>query len=103
MERDFSFYREEDGRWFVDLPEWDGDISELEMVCGADLLLEALGHGEPWVKVKISTEPFEDAKKLEYVGDGFYSNDAWHGPSSLWLCHVTQFVFGDYPKTLYYR
>lgn len=98
----FGFYREDDGRWYVNLPEWPGDKEELEMVAGADLLLEAIGHGEPWVRVDFSMEPFDGAKCLTYRGDGVYDNDAWHGPSTLWLCPVTEFVFGKYPEKIYY-
>ena len=99
----YRFYREEDGRWYVDLPEWTGDKEELEMVSGADLLLEALGHGEAWVSVELSTDYVADWPKLTHVGDGFYSNDAWHGPSTIWLCSVTEWVFGYYPLEIWYN
>ncbi len=35
--RTFKFYKTEVGRWYVDLPEWEGSVDELEMVAGADL------------------------------------------------------------------
>ena len=38
----FDFERWEDGRWFVILPEWDGDQDDLEMVEGADKMLDSL-------------------------------------------------------------
>lgn len=106
MIRTFNFYKEDDGKWYVDLPEWTGPKEDLEMVLGADVLLDILANGYHDVSVKFGDEPFEGAKILTYDHneeiDGFYNNDAWHGPSTIWLCHVTQFVFGKYPEKIYY-
>ena len=33
---DLTFEKWEDGRWFVVLPDYDGDQEDLEMVDGAD-------------------------------------------------------------------
>ena len=44
--RNYKFYKEETGRWYVDLPEWEGEKAELEMVLGADTFLEILSQGE---------------------------------------------------------
>lgn len=106
MIRTFNFYKEGNGKWFVDLPEWTGPKEDLEMVLGADVLLDILANGYHDVSVKFGDEPFEGAKILSYnyndETEGFYDNDAWHGPSTVWLCHVTQFVFGKYPEKIYY-
>jgi hypothetical protein len=106
MTRTFNFYKE-DSRWYVDLPEWEGPKDDLEMVLGADLLLDILSGDYEDVHVKFSDEPFDDAKILTYDHDyeieGFYNNDAWHGPSTIWLCYVTEFVFGKYPERIYYK
>jgi hypothetical protein len=32
MRRMFKFYKESTGRWYVDLPEWEGEKAEIEMV-----------------------------------------------------------------------
>ena len=112
MKRTFRFYREEDDRWFVELPEWDGEKDDLEMVLGAEMLLQILaGEDGTWVYVEMSDEPFEEAKVLTYDNNiefneempGWYNNDAWHGPSTIWLCAVTIFVFGYYPDKIYYK
>ena len=106
MTRELDFYREPDNRWYVDLPEWEGSKEDLEMVLGADLLLEAIGNGYSTIRVKFSTEMFEGAstltKDFDTQGEGFYLNDAWHGPSTIWLCYVTEFVFGSYPDKIYF-
>lgn len=103
MERtDFRFYKE-DNRWYVDLPEWPGSKEDLEMIEGADYLLGILaGEDNDEVLVKFTDEPFEGCHRLTHLGNGYYNNNAWHGPSMIWLCYVTEFVFGNYPEFIYY-
>ena len=40
--REFKFYKDPEHRWYVDLPEWEGEKDNLEMVLGADSFLEIL-------------------------------------------------------------
>ena len=88
MVRKFKFYKE-DNKWFVDLPEWEGEKDDLEMVMGADLLLDILSNYSDYCFVTFGDEPFEDAKILSYdhkeLTKGYYNNDAWHGPYTVWL------------------
>jgi len=112
MIKQFEFYKE-DGRWYIDLPEWEGSKDDLEMVLGADALLECLAHktmdGADYYErtpVLFGDEPFNHADKLVYLEDeseaGWYRNTAFFGPEKIWLCEVTKFVFGDYPKVIYF-
>ena len=101
--KNYRFYKEEDNRWYIDLPEWEGSKEDLEMVSGADLLLFNLANDNNEVYVTFDTTPFDDCHTLTHEGDGYYNNDAWHGPILIWLCHVTKFVFGDYPDKIYYK
>ena len=39
---ELTFEKWEDGRWFVVLPDYDGDQEDLEMIDGADKLLDIL-------------------------------------------------------------
>lgn len=108
MIRTFRFNKEEDNKWYVVLPEWEGSKEDLEMVLGADMLLDIISDGGDYAIVKFGDEPFEGCKTLTHrlapleATLGWYDNDAWHGPSTIWLCYVTQFVFGDYPDKIYY-
>jgi hypothetical protein len=102
FENKYRFYNEDD-RWYIDLPEWTGPKADLEMVEGADILLSILANDNTEVHVKFSDEPFEGSSILTLLSDGYYVNNAWHGPSMIWLCHVTEFVFGRYPKYIYYQ
>ena len=102
----FDFEKDSNGRWYVVLPEWTGEREELEMVLGADSFLEILAQGENKVTVAICTEIFCDFKfKLELVkyenGGGTYNLTSDMFNFSVWLCHVTEFVFGKLPKIIY--
>jgi hypothetical protein len=115
--RTFKFYREPSGRWFIDLPEWidAGNLKEdLEMVEGADTMLELIAQGEGEVMVIISTEYFEGADVLEfdifgppqYEGGAYYKLSKYLGipyDIMVWLCDVTKFVFGEFPDNIYYK
>lgn len=114
--RSYRFYRDEFG-WFVDLPEWEGTKSDLEMVMGADTFLDILAQGENEVYVTLSTEPFEYCGVLDYLHKGRLEGPelgegAWYSLKEhmgldfklkMWLCDVTKFVFGDFPKQIYFK
>ena len=38
MERAIRFYKNAKHEWYADIPEWGGDIADLQMVEGADEL-----------------------------------------------------------------
>jgi hypothetical protein len=106
-----KFYKESDNRWYVDLPEWEGSKAELEMVAGADSMLEYMAEGEAQVWIVLSEQEFENADKLEFLrlateieNGAFYKLDKYRGIEiglEMWLCDVTKFVFGDFPKTIF--
>jgi hypothetical protein len=106
MIKKFKFCKEENNRWFVELPEWEGEKEDLEMVMGADLLLDILSGNSDYCYVTFGDEPFDGCSTLTYdhteSTPGYYNNDAWHGPSTIWLCSVTEFVFGRYPEKIYF-
>jgi hypothetical protein len=115
--RTFKFYKTEVGRWYVDLPEWEGSVDELEMVAGADLFLEILSDGEQTVNVILSTVAFEGADILEFkelgkiesweLGEGaWYKLVSYMGLDyelTMWLCDVTKFVFNEFPNKIYFQ
>ena len=57
---ELTFEKWEDGRWFVILPEYDGDQEDLEMVDGADLFLDYLTEDGLYVTVDVSLEDTVD-------------------------------------------
>jgi hypothetical protein len=109
--RDFLFYKEANGDWFVELPEWKGSKAELQMVSGADTMLEYMAEGGDLVWARLSEEPFVGGDEIKFVrtadeiGNGaHYKLDTYKGIEinlNLWLCDVTTFVFGSFPTSIY--
>lgn len=104
--KQFKFIKEEDNKWYVVLPEWEGSKEDLEMVCGADTLLDIVSQSENLAYLTISEIEEENIKfKLEF--DKEEADGAWYNLSSeyynfeLWLCKVLKYVYGYNPKILY--
>jgi hypothetical protein len=102
----YTFNKEEDGKWYVDLPSWEGDKEELEMVMGADTMLDIISQGDNTVRLYFSEEYFEPSNytltfKYEENDGGWYNLASDLFSFEVWLCHVTKFVFGYLPKTIY--
>ena len=110
---------EKDGLdWFAVIPEWEGPRADLQMVCGADTWLDILSQGENRVFLTISDEEFEGADRLVLIALGQYDElEIGSGASyklatqlcgidydlEMWLCDVTKFVFGRFPKIIYFK
>ena len=108
--RTFRFYQVFHGKWFVDLPEWEGDPEDLEMVAGADKMIEKISGGKMEVHIIISDKNFEGADKLTLLradpgeGGGYYLLEKYKGRyvmMEMWLCFVTRFVFGKLPPEIF--
>lgn len=107
----YKFKKQLHNRWYIQLDEWTGSNDDLEMVLGADTLLDIISEGENEVNCIISETYFEGSEKLEQIGLG----DEFMGGSNyilktykgiginldVWLCDVTKFVFGYFPKIIY--
>lgn len=100
--------------WYIDLPEFlalGGSIGDLQMVDGADKMLDLVSKGGEEVTLQISTEPFEKADKLvliekcdPIIGGGYYFMEYFETikvHQRMWLCGVTEFVFGDLPEQIF--
>jgi hypothetical protein len=102
--------------WFIDLPEYleqGGSIGDLQMVDGADKMLDLMAENESTVTLLISKEQFEGADILTltekcdpYIGGGYYIMKEYEGQEinqTMWLCQVTEFVFGDLPPQIFVK
>jgi hypothetical protein len=123
MTHTYKFYKDESG-WFIDLPEVIEmglfTKGNLQMVAGADDLLQRLSKDGENVTLEFSEEPFDgyehhmmmsgygmDSDELSEYGHpieiGAYYNRESDG-FVIWLCPVTKYVFdGKYPQDIYFK
>jgi hypothetical protein len=124
-----KFYKE-DGMWYIDLPEFLeaglGTKANLLMVAGADTFLDFLSNNTNKVSLVFSTTDFPYSlcklNKLHLGMDKEYLDKIGHAPvdygayydvvemnkepfqHKLWLCPVTEYVFGgNYPDEIYVK
>ena len=111
----YRFYKT-GSSWYIDLPAYidqGGSIDDLQMVDGADTMLDILAEGCDEVSLSISSETFADANLVEliekcdpFIGGGNYVLRNYNGQTinqQMWLCQVTEFVFGDIPERIYVK
>jgi len=106
-----DFEKTPEGRWYIVLPEWTGPKDDLEMVMGADMMLDIYAQGAQKVSLSASEAeaPGYDSLEISEVcstvtGGAYYKVGKINNIDydfRMWLCDVTKFVFGDFPKTLY--
>ena len=110
MTVNYRFYKTLENRWYADIPEWTGSIDELEMVCGADIMLEIMAQGETEIYLSLGDKRIEGGSALMKfretpdVGGAEYIFTSWKGIEynmNIWLCDVTRWVFGTLPNTIY--
>lgn len=108
MVMEISFERYDDGRWYVVFPEYEGDHEDLEMVEGADKMLDALTDDNLYVDTIVSLEklPSGFMLKMESHDDfgAFYNVigcEQFEG--NVWLCNVVHDFFGEHPEEIYFR
>jgi len=102
--------------WYIDLPEFieqGGSPGDLQMVDGADKMLDLIAGNQSEVTLDISKVHFEGADNLTltekcdpYIGGGYYYMKQWQGlevRQNLWLCQVTDFVFGEIPAQIFVK
>lgn len=107
----YRFYKEIGDRWYVDIPEWEGEKASLEMVCGADLMLTIISQGESEITLSLSSDSEISGDSLilqresPEMGEGaWYKLTSWKGIDfdlDVWLCDVTVWVFGEFPKRIW--
>ena len=98
-----------DDKWYFRYPQYPGPHCDLEMVSGAESLLNQLADGMRIVQMKLSLEHDPLASmvlhKIEETQDEQGANYQWidphHTAHIIWLCGVMHHVFQGYPETLY--
>lgn len=104
-------------RWYVVFPNWPLSHDNLEMVAGADDMLNLLSNGESIVKLEIvinskpSTVGYYALYKTyssltggaHYIADKVGGWDTSAIKKQLWLCPVTLTVLGHYPNRILFK
>jgi hypothetical protein len=104
------------GEWYMDLPEYikqGGNVGNLQMVEGADKMLDEIAGSADRVVLSLSKENFDGADVLilkekadPIKGGGYYFLAELEGKvlnQTMWLCDVTEFVLGDIPPEIYLK
>ena len=112
MEKRLKFIKMTSDGWYVQLPNYEGHVSDLQMVAGADTLCELIANDLTEITVTISDEPFENTNfstkkfQLEFINSTGEEGANYRLESlqlDVWLCNVTKYVFGEFPATIYIR
>ena len=105
------------GEWFIVLPEYilfGGNEADLQMVAGADNLLDLYADKRDTVTLALDTVQFENADMLQLDqictpaegGGAFYKAISLNNESAnqvIWICDVLKFVFGHVPSIIYMK
>lgn len=104
---EYRFYKTEEGDWFIDLPEWPYEKEELQMVFGADTMLDTLAKGRKEISLMISLlqKDSTDVLTLNYKVPRITGSGAYYKWNELdvWLCDVTKFIFKKFPRNIYFK
>ena len=106
---ELTFEKWEDGRWFVILPEYDGDQEDLEMVDGADLFLDYLMEDGLYVTVDVSLEDTGDYPIMlklvahDVIGGTYQVENLEGFNREVLLCNVVHFIYGEHPENIYFK
>ena len=104
MKTTYRFYKSGE-EWFIDLPEYDGSHADLQMVAGADTMLDYFdvdNSGKVVMKLSLD-EKMNYALDFVYeleTGGAYYQTDIDNTPLVIWLCPVVVWLYGEYPKVL---
>lgn len=93
-------------KWFADIVNYPGNVMDLEMVCGADDLLEEISKGKRQVTLLVSPEHIDTEDKYIYQLHEIDNEGATYFNSegrSIWLCNVTIFAFGEFPEIISFK
>lgn len=100
-----TFEKESDNLWYIKMP-WARHHHNLQMVAGANHLLETFKSRLVTVRVsyeqKESTDICLTRQYYRIFGGATYKVSNLEGfTKEVWICPVTLFVLGKYPKRIY--
>ena len=105
------FIKDERGKWYVELPDYPGAKADLQMVAGADTMLDIIAEGNKEATLVVSEVDFDGAEILrletgyrEEHGDYILEKNKHETINhKMWLCPVITYVFKKLPKVIYFK
>ena len=102
-----TFEKWENGQWFIVYPDYDGDQEDLEMVDGADELLDFLTTDGLYVTITVSIEeqpswPYIRQVAHDEIGGTYQVCGVTGFDKDIWLCNVVHNVLGEHPQIVYF-
>lgn len=102
--------------WYIDLPDYidqGGNMGDLQMVDGADKMLDMMSNSYDSVILSVSKERFDKSDCIilfekcdPLIGGGYYMMRTYEGQEvnqRMWLCQVIEFVFAEIPEIIFVR
>ena len=103
--------------WYADVPGWEGNLEDLEMVMGADVLLDVLSNRGRFIRIQVSNQELPDSIHLHSNGEIYEGTEyAVIGKvpceigtiDTVWLCQVNNFFWGGseddmVPEDIYFK
>ncbi len=100
------------GKWYIDLPEWEGPKQDLEMTDGIYDLLNLISHGDEEIYFQLGDENFPGAYQMILVQSGSAADaGVWYlvptvGEMNinfrLRLPEMAKTIFGTFPETIWF-
>ncbi len=98
-------------RWYVQIPDYTDGVDDLELTGGTDDFCEKLDEtGFGIVTTIVRDKPFRKMRNIitleldkidESCGGANYK--CAEMKMDVWLCDVTKYIFGQFPKTIYMK
>lgn len=112
----YRFYKKDGNEWFIDLPQYiedGGNVEDLQMVAGADTLLDLVSNFKSDVILELSENKFDECEELEYLSEPPVITGCYYHLTTfqnrpfmdiIWLCDVVKYVFnGIFPKSIFFK
>lgn len=105
----YEFYKENE-KWYINVPHYPGPKSALQMVCGADKLLDRISEGALNITLDLSLE-YDESRDTLWFDTECPGGGAWYRympgtpgeDRNVWLCDVTLYLFGHFPKRICFK
>ena len=105
---EISFERFDNGRWYVVFPEYEGDQDDLEMVEGADRMLDALTEDGLYSTLNICLEEPSNGEYFTLEMEAHDEDGAFYNvinclqfEGTVWLCNVVHEFFGNHLEQIF--